>query len=901
MAEKLVIVESPTKARTISQYLGKEYKVVASYGHVRDLPNSATEIPAEIKKEPWSRLGVNVDDDFRPLYIIPPSKKKVISELKDKIKNASELLLATDEDREGESISWHLVEVLKPKIPVKRLVFHEITKTAIKAAIDNPRDIDQALVRAQETRRIVDRLFGYSISPLLWKKMAPGLSAGRVQSVAMRLLVERERERIKFRSAEYWDVSAELAKNGSVFSAELTHVGELRVVSGKDFDPDTGKLKVKDKSIHLNEEQALKLADTLRKLKGNVLSVEAKPFTQRPSPPFTTSTLQQEGSRKLNFSAKHTMSVAQQLYEHGYITYMRTDSTTLSAEALEGARSLISREFGKEYLEPAPRQFQTKVKNAQEAHEAIRPAGDNFASFEEVKSRLGIEALRLYELIWKRTVASQMKDAQGTRVVVQIECGEAKFRASGKTLTFPGFIRAYVEGTDDPEAELADQEKVLPVLNQGDTVDVSKIDPARHNTQPPARFTEGSLIKELERLGIGRPSTWATVVDLVVSRAYAFRKGTALVPTFLAMALTSLMERFFTKLVDYQFTAALEDDLDTISRGEADNLKYLKSFYFGNGHPGVEKLVAQGLEKIDPREVNGIALGQDASKREVQVRIGRFGPFITNGENTASLNEATAPDEITLERALKILEEAARGPLELGKDPATSKSVYVKSGRFGTYIQLGEDGEGEEKPKRASLLAGMTGETVTFEDALALLSLPRVIGKNPENGTDITATNGRYGPYIQCGTETRTIPAEEDTPLTITLEKALFLLSQPRRRGRAAAAKPTAIKDLGKHPVTEKAVSVKSGRFGPYVTDGEINATIPKGRDPNDVTIEEAVHLLQARAERIAAGGGVKRRGRGSRRGAAEKKPKAQQKPAKKPSKKSKSKSTEEETPTQVE
>ena len=857
MSKRVIIVESPTKARTIEKFLGKDFVVRSSFGHVRDLPDSASEIPAKIKAEnkEWCRLGVDVNNDFRPLYLVPSSKKKLVKELKELLDDASELYLATDEDREGESISWHLLEVLAPKIPYKRMVFHEITKEAIEAAINSPREIDLSLVRAQETRRIIDRLFGYSVSPLLWKKIAPRLSAGRVQSVAMRLLVERERERMAFRSAQYWDLSARFRTNTAAkaeFEAELFQVGGKRIAAGKDFDQQTGKLNAGSDVLLLNEAEAKRLKESLESQAPRVESVEAKPYTSRPYAPFTTSTLQQEASRKLGFAAKRTMQVAQTLYENGFITYMRTDSTTLSEEALKGARSIIANDFGKEYLNPAPRLYQTQVKNAQEAHEAIRPAGAHFAPMESVRQRLGLEAFKLYELIWKRTIASQMKDAEGTRITAIVRCGEALFRATGKTISFAGYLRAYVEGSDDPEAELADQEKILPDLKKDEELSYVGVECLQHETKPPARYTEGSLIKELERLGIGRPSTWATIVDIVLSRDYAFKKGPALVPTFLAAVLTALMEKYFTDLVDYSFTASLEDDLDAISRGEADNLKYLREFYFGDGHPGLKGLVEQGEEKIDPREVNGIPVGVDPNGKIVEVRVGRFGPFVTNGEFRASVPNAIAPDELTLGKATELLGHAEAGPQSLGTDPETGKAVYAKNGRFGPYVQLGDNSTGE-KPKMASLLPGMQLETLVLETALQLLRLPRKVGVNPDTQEEILAANGRYGPYIKCGAETRSIPADS-SPLVITLEQAVALLKEPRRRGRAAAA-PKALKTIGKHPTTEKELVIKAGRYGPYVTDGELNASLPRGADPSAVTIDEAVGLLEARAAKIAAEG----------------------------------------------
>ncbi len=900
MDKRLVIVESPTKARTIEKFLPKGYEVLASYGHVRDLPNNASEIPAEVKKQKWARLGVNVDENFAPLYIVPSDKTKRVTELKRALKDASEVYLATDEDREGESISWHLLEVLNPKVPVKRLVFHEITKKAIEESLSAARTLDENLVRAQETRRIIDRLYGYSVSPLLWKKMVPRLSAGRVQSVAIRLLVERERERARFKSAEYWDIKAlfeALTDPSMPFEAQLTHLQGKRVASGKDFNPLDGKLLKPGEVVLLGKREAEELQNTLRNSKAVVKDVESKPFTQRPYPPFTTSTLQQEGNRKLGFGAKRTMAVAQTLYENGFITYMRTDSTTLSTEALSAARELIAQEFGKEYLDAQPRIYKTKVKNAQEAHEAIRPAGSEFVHPSVVKERLGVEAARLYELIWKRTIASQMRDAEGTRVSVSIEAGPGTFRASGKTISFPGFLRAYVEGSDDPEADLAEQERNLPPMKSGDGLNARDYQALQHMTQPPARYTEGSLIKELERLGIGRPSTWATIVDVVLSRDYAFKKGTALVPSFLAIGVTGLLEGYFSHLVDYEFTANLEDDLDAISRGEKDNLEKLRAFYFGDNASvkGLKDLVTSGEEQIDPREVCGIKLGKDSQGRDVEVRIGRYGPFLSNGEQRASLPDNLPFDELTAEKAEVVLTEAAKGPESLGNDPQSSLPVFLKKGRFGPYVQLGEGGEGEEKPKMASLLPGMAPDSVDLNVALQLLSLPKVIGTHPENGNDITVSNGRYGPYITCGGENRTIPADE-SPFAMTIERAAELLSQPRvRGGRAQAAQPKTLKELGKHPSSGDNLVIKSGRYGPYVTDGTLNASLPKGMEPDACTVAEAVALLEARAakapvkkKRGAAGSKASTKGAAKSKGSTAKTAKATKAKSSTPKKSSK-------------
>ncbi len=879
--KSLVIVESPTKAKTITKFLGKDFVVKASMGHIRDLPNRADEVPANMKKEKWAKLGVNIQEDFEPLYIIPPKKKDQVKALQDALKDASSLYLATDEDREGESISWHLLETLKPKVPTKRLVFHEITRDAIDKALLNAREIDQNLVRAQETRRIVDRLFGYEVSPLLWKKMAPGLSAGRVQSVAVRLLVERERERVKFKKAVYWTLKASFGKGEELIDAELNSVGDKRVAIGKDFDPSTGKLTAKAEKdvVALNQNDAESLMKEVLASPASVTNVEERPYSSSPPAPFVTSSLQQEANAKLRFSAKTTMGIAQQLYENGFITYMRTDSTTLSQEAITAARSLIQREYGAPFLPDKPRVYTTKVKNAQEAHEAIRPAGEQFAPPERVKDVLGIDAFKLYELIWKRTVASQMENARGTNISVTIQAGRAKFRASGKTIQFPGYLRAYVEGAEDPDAELADRERILPQVAEGEKLATKDVQPMERSTQAPARYTEGSLIKELERLGIGRPSTWASIVELVLSRSYAFKKGTALVPTFTAVAVVGLLERYFSYLLDYEFTARLEDDLDAISRGEAHNLTYLKEFYFGNGHPGLKSLVEKGTTDIDPRDVCAIPLGVSSAGTNVEVRIGRYGPFLTDGTQRPSVPETMTLEELTMDVAEDMLRTASKGPEPLGAHPDSGEPIFLKTGRFGPYVQLGVP-QNDEKPKMASLLAGMVPAEVTLEQAVKLLSLPRTIGKNPENNEDIIAANGRFGPYIKCGTDTRSIPVPDLSPLDITLEKAIELLKQPKTRGRGGAQKPSVLKDLGAHPESGAAITIRNGRYGPYVSDGTLNASLPKGADPNAFTMNEAVDLLTARA---AAAPAKKTRGRKS---AAEPKAKKEPKAAKAPKEK---------------
>ncbi len=853
MASKsLVIVESPTKAKTITKFLGKDFVVRASMGHVRDLPENASEVPANLKKEPWARLGVNILDDFEPIYVVPKNKKDHVKELKELLKTSDNLYLATDEDREGESISWHLHEVLKPKIPTKRLVFHEITKDAILHSLENAREIDQDLVRAQETRRIIDRLFGYEVSPLLWKKMAPGLSAGRVQSVAVRLLVERERARIRFHSADYWSVRAKLQKPNvdPSFEAELFQLGGKRVATSKDFNPDTGALDEPGNLVLLDKAGAERVVGLLQKSPVTVRSVEEKPFVQRPAAPFVTSSLQMESNSKLRFSAKRTMQVAQQLYENGYITYMRTDSTSLSAEAVSAARHLIESEYGKDYLSPTVRKYETKVKNAQEAHEAIRPAGDRFTSPEVVQAALGQEAFRLYDLIYKRTVACQMADARGTNTTVLIDTGDATFRAAGKTIAFAGFLKAYREEVDEDAA--TDQNRVLPALASGDGLTTLKADPLERSTQPPNRFTEGSLIKELEKLGIGRPSTWASIVELVLNRSYAFKKGTALVPTFTAMAVIGLLELHFTTFLDYKYTASLEEQLDAISRGEKRIKDYLKSFYFGDGLPGLKELVATGEKDIDPRIINGLPLGEWEGKK-IEVRIGRYGPFISDGERRASVADEMPPDELTLTRALELLDQASKEPESLGLHPEFGMPVFLKVGRYGPYVQLG-DGRDGNKPKMASLVQGTELKDVDLDHASRLLALPRTLGVHPDTKEPVIAANGRFGPYVQSGTETRSLPADI-SPINVTLDKAMELIRQPKTRG-GAARQQTTLKDFGTNPASNKAVKLLSGRYGAYVTDGEINATIPRGTDPMTLTNEQVYELLAARAQQIADAGG---------------------------------------------
>ncbi len=864
----LVIVESPTKARTIKGFLPDGYEVQASVGHVRDLPNSATEIPAKLKKEPWARLGVNVEADFKPLYVVPKEKKEIVTKMRAAVKRAQRIFFATDEDREGESISWHLLDLLGPRVPFKRLVFHEITKDAIRKALESPRDINQALVSAQETRRIVDRLFGYEVSPLLWKKMAPRLSAGRVQSVAVRLLVERERARTRFTQASYWGLKARFSAVGSEFEADLVEVAGKRVATGKDFDPDTGNLKAdsgrsRARPTLLEAEDARRIEAAMRAAgaEARVASVEEKPFTSSPQAPYVTSTLQQEANSKLRFQARHTMSVAQQLYENGFITYMRTDSTALSDEAKAAARGLIASRFGPEYLSESVRYYRNEVKNAQEAHEAIRPAGGKFRAISEVRKLLGAEAAKLYEMVWRRTLASQMRDARGTNSTVRVDSGEARFRASGRTYDFEGFLKAYSIDAGSGPAGGA-KETSLPKLSAGELVDIESVEATERRTQAPQRYTEGHLIRELERLGIGRPSTWASIVDVVQSRAYAFKRGGALVPTFTAMAVVGLLEEHFAHLADYAFTAKLEDQLDAIARGELGRLDYLKGFYFGERHLGLQPLVQAGEKDIDPRKVCGLPLGSLEGGAQVEVRIGRYGPFLTDGASRCSLPDDIAPDELSLGKARDMLQIASKAPAPLGKDPATQLPVYLKQGRYGPFVQLG-DQDGGAEVKRASLMQGDAPDAIDLDRALLLLSLPRGLGVHPDSGSEVVAANGRFGPFVKCGDEIRSLP-EGASPFKITLKEALALLAQ-EKSGRRRQARAQQLRLLGMHPVSEKELKVLSGRYGPYVSDGEINASLPRGLRPEELTMEQAVSLLQARQARIAASGRPKPRARARR------------------------------------
>ncbi len=879
----LVIVESPAKARTIGKYLGPGFTVEASVGHVRDLPQGAAQVPAKYKGESWSNLGVNVNEGFAPIYVVPPGKTKQINLLKSKLKDADTLYLATDEDREGEAISWHLLELLKPKVPVHRLVFHEITKDAIQKALASPRQVDDGLVRAQETRRILDRLYGYEVSPLLWRKVRPKLSAGRVQSVAVRLIVERERERMAFVSATWWDLIAGFAKDdGQRLDAVLNSVEGRRIPLGKDFDPATGKLK-DERLLQMDGDAARQLADKIRSGKFRVSKVEEKPYTSKPYAPFTTSTLQQEANRKLGMTARRTMQAAQSLYENGHITYMRTDSTNLASVAIEDARALVKEQYGEKFLPAQPRTYTGNVKNAQEAHEAIRPAGHPFPLLEEMSNKLGSDEAKLFDMIWKRTIASQMEDARGRRISITIEGEGCAFSVSGKTIDFPGYLRAYVEGSDDPDAELADQERILPSVVEGESLKCVALDPKEHATQAPSRFSEAALTKALEERGIGRPSTYASIIDTILARNYVFKKGGALVPTWVAFSVIKLLEDHLGGLVDYQFTAQMEDDLDAISRGERGYVDYLSEFYFGDANgtstkgprPGLKKQLENKIDEIDARTISRISLGKADDGEEVFVRVGRYSPFVEKGERTASLPEETPPDEVQLSFALELLAQADRAEEPLGICPETGQPVYIKVGRFGPYVQRGAT-EGEEKPKNASLLKGMTVEEIDFDTALRLLSLPRNLGDHPKLEAKIVAQNGRFGPYLKCGEETRSLPADL-SPLDVTLEQAIELLNQPKQRGRGRGAPREPIKVFeNDSPVTEQKVQMLDGRYGPYVSDGETNASLPKGVKPEELTFQEALNLL---ADRAAAGGSKKKK---APRKAAAKKAPAKKKTAKK-------------------
>ena len=966
--KRLVIVESTTKAKKIAPYLGSNYIVEASVGHIRDLPRGAADVPPKYKKEPWARLGVNVDKNFTPLYVVSPDKKKKVADLKAKLKDVDELLLATDPDREGEAIAWHLLQTLKPKVPVRRMVFHEITKPAIVAAAQNTRELDNNLVDAQETRRILDRLYGYEVSPVLWKKVMPRLSAGRVQSVATRVIVDRERKRMVFVPAEYWDLAAEFtapasagtASQGSStstdggddrkFAGRLSRVNGKRVAAGRDFN-DRGELT--SDAVVVTKEQAEQLATQLQHVTLPVINVEEKPYTRKPSAPFMTSTLQQEAGRKLHYTSERTMRVAQRLYENGHITYMRTDSTTLSEQGLQAARQQAIALFGKDHVADAPRRYDRKVKNSQEAHEAIRPAGEQFSTPAELRSQLDAEEYKLYELIWQRTIASQMADVKGVSMKVTIGNEDVEFTTTGRTVTFAGFLRAYSDAIADAAASSDANQSRLPHLKVGDEVAISDVAADEHTTNPPARYTEASLVKKMEDLGIGRPSTYASIIKTIQDRGYVYSRGNALVPSWVAFAVVGLMEKSFAALVDYDFTSSMEDELDDIAAGNEVGANWLKGFYFGDKHAsdataetiarqgGLKALVRNNLEQIDARVVNSLPLFDDDQGRPIYVRVGRYGPYLerqigvkSDGEpefQRANLSDTTTPDELTLEFAEKLFATPQSGR-ELGVNPANGRVIVVKEGRFGPYVTeiMGADekekvavsaeqivaeeraaedaqraAEGKRaknwetktaiaakekrinqiieetlKPATASLFSSMDPSTVTLEEALQLISLPREVGVDPTDGQMITAQNGRYGPYLKKGTDSRSLSSEEQI-FTITLDEARRIYAEPKRRGRGATTQQ-AIKELGDNDVSGKPMSVKDGRFGPYVTDGETNASLRKGDDPLTLTDARANELLSERRAKEAADGGPKKKA--TKKTAAKKKTttkKAVKKPAK--------------------
>jgi DNA topoisomerase-1 len=872
----LVIVESPTKARRIQELLGRDYTVLSSRGHVRDLPDSAAQLPRSVVDPEVRRtLGVDTANHFKAVYVVSDASK--VKPLKDALRSADELLLATDEDREGEAIAWHLVEVLRPTVPVRRMVFHEITPEAIDHALHDTREIDDNLVNAQEARRILDRLVGFDVSKVLWRVLAGARSAGRVQSVAVRLVVERERERIAFRAAAWWGLDATLRAAGETFEARLVELDGQRLADGADFDQRGAVKDGVDVSV-LGESDAALVAAGLGGGQASVAAVSSTPRTERPRPPFITSSLQIEGSRKLGWSPDRTMRVAQELYEAGWITYMRTDSTTLSGEAIEAARTAARTLYGAEYVPDQPRRYDKKVRNAQEAHEAIRPAGAHFRPIEEAQGALSADGARLYELVWKRTVASEMVDArllgQQVHLVATLSAAagplagrSAVLRATGQRVVFPGFRRAYVEGSDDPDQELADQERLLPELAEGTTADVTDVAAAPHETKPPARFTEATLVRRLEELGIGRPSTYASVVKVIKDRDYVWRKGTALVPSFTAFAVTNLLERYYTELVDYGFTAAMEDDLDAIANGEKDLDGWLRPFYFGD-EDGATELARLGLRRatggeidLDLPSIYTIPIGRDGGDADVVVRVGRYGATLQRGEERRPLPPEIEPDALTLERALELLAEGT-GDRDLGTDPETGLTVVARQGRFGPYVQLGTTEEVDGRPRTASLFQSMTPDTVTLAEGLRLLSLPRVLG-NDAAGHEVTAQNGRYGPYLKAGSETRSLP-DEPSLFTVTLDEALALFAQPKTRGRRAAAEP--LRELGDDPASGRAVTLRKGRYGPYVTDGETNASLRTGDDPETLTIDRAAELLQDRRDR-----GPATRTRGTKKATAKK------------------------------
>ncbi len=849
----LVIVESPTKAKTIRNYLPSDYRVEASMGHVRDLPQSASEIPAAVKKEKWAQLGVNVESNFEPLYVVPKTKKQIVTQLKEALKGATELILATDEDREGESISWHLFQILKPKVPTKRMVFHEITSEAIKKALKNTRTVDEQLVRAQETRRILDRLVGYTLSPLLWKKIAWGLSAGRVQSVAVRLLVQRERERRAFNEGSYWDLKAVCSSPATKgnkeqsFNSVLVTLGGTKIATGSDFDPATGQITVGRKVVLLNEEEAKALKERLADKAWTVANLDERAVTRKPAPPFTTSTLQQDSNRKLRLSARDTMRVAQNLYEQGYITYMRTDSVHLSEQAITASRECVEKLYGKEFLSPQPRKYTTKSKSAQEAHEAIRPAGSSFRTPQE--TALSGRELQLYDLIWKRTVACQMADAKQTQITMHLQVEDAGFRSSGKRIDFPGFLRAYVEGSDDPEAALEDKEVILPNLKVGDNPNCKKLETVGHETQPPARYTEATLVKTLESEGIGRPSTYASIIGTIIDKGYSQLTNNALVPTFTAFAVTKLLETHFSEIIDPGFTSKMEQTLDDISTGEAEWLPYLEKFYLGE--KGLDTLVKERESQID---IN-LSRTVDLDIPDVKIRIGKFGAYLEADNDgdvvTASIPRDLTPADLNPEKVEKILKQKTEGPDQVGIHPETAQPIFMLIGPYGPYVQLGEKSEENPKPKQASLPKGVKPEDVTVEMAVGLLSLPRKLGEHPETGSSIQANLGRFGPYVvhnaKDGKDYRSLKAGDDV-LSITLERALELLSEPKkgRGSRSKSKKP--LRELGSHPDSEEPVNIYEGPYGIYIKHGKTNVGIPEGETVEGITLEKALELLASKA-----------------------------------------------------
>lgn len=866
--KKLVIVESPTKAKTIRKFLGKDYVVESCMGHVRDLPRSSKEIPEKLKKEKWAQLGVNVDKNFEPIYCIPRDKLKVVKNLKDKLEDATELYLATDEDREGESISWHLSEVLKPKVPTKRMVFHEITKDAIQKSLKETRQIDQNLVKAQEARRILDRLVGYTISPLLWKKISYGLSAGRVQSVAVRLIVEREHDRIRFKKAQYWGVLAQLEKGGVSFEGKISSYKNQRVATGKDFDGETGKLTSDKGLIILDEKRAQEIAQSVLKNPWKVSEIEEKPMHRKPAPPFITSTLQQEANRKMGLSSRETMQVAQKLYEQGFITYMRTDSTFLSTEAIGASRDCIQKKYGKDYLPPTPRTYEgKKAKGAQEAHEAIRPAGNQFVDPDE--TGLTATQLRLYELIWKRTVASQMVDSRQKQVSsrIEVDAGGAVcvFSASGMTIEFPGYLRAYVEGSDDPEAELEAREVRLPQLKVGDKVEAEKVEPTSHETKPPARFTEASIVQTMEKEGIGRPSTYASIIGTIIDRGYVRKNGTSLIPTFTAMVVSKLLSKHLSQYVDLGFTSLMEKSLDTIAEGDLDAESYLESVY--SGKSGLRAQVESQADRIDPDEARQIQL---EGLSQFSFRVGKYGAYVVtkkNGEEvSASIPESESPADLTADAADRLIEQKINGADALGKDPATGLSVYALNGRFGPYVQLGEAEVEGAKPKRVSIPPHIPIETLTMPQALDLLSLPKTLGEHPTLKKEIKAGLGRFGPFVVCDGDYRSIPKAESI-FEITFERAMELLSQPKKgRGRAAP-----LKELGPHPVSGEPVNLMNGPYGPYIKSGKVNASLGEGDTVESITMEKAVELLNQKAPAKAPSKAKKAKAAGAKKAPARK------------------------------